>query len=106
MFIERSKGYGLKLEEFNGKFSLVQGNEKDGRFFWEKCRRQRWNKDERRMEWDDKDKPVSVFLGDRQQAEAALTAFLNALHANADGPTFNDRGPGNTRAYPGDDAPF
>jgi len=77
----------LKLDEWQGKYSIVSGyvSKKDNRFMPNWIARQEWDEKTRRRDWAKKDDgtlksfPHAVYLGDRAQAIAQLTGMLAQL---------------------------
>ena len=77
----------LKLDEYNGRYSIVSGyvSKKDNRFMPNWIARQEWDDGTRRRDWVKKDDgtlkcfPHAVYLGDKAQAIAQLTGMLAQL---------------------------
>ena len=83
MFWARSdKGYGVKVEEYNGKFSLVPAQEKDGKWYYEWVMGKHWDANSRTMAPDEKEKPAKIFIGEKEKliefAKAILDEFDSA----------------------------
>ena len=85
IFWERSSGYGVELNEYNGNFSLQAATHKDDKYYKEWVFLSRWNQDTRSAEPDEKKRPMGVYFGDRDSAIKALRFFLKELGASDPG---------------------
>jgi hypothetical protein len=84
-FFDRRDGYGLMLDEYNGKFKLICGRQKDDKTYMDWCYLSKWNKEIGGPEPDDKKRPLGAYLGDRDDAIKALRFFLKELGATDPG---------------------
>jgi len=94
IFFNRTDGYGLMLDEYNGKYKLIVGRQKDDKIFMDWCFLSRWNKEIGGPEPDDKKRPLGAYLGSKDDAIKALRYFLAQLE---------NQGPAGTN--PGDAVP-
>ena len=65
---------GLKLEQYNGTYSLAEQRENNGKM-WPQWAKYKKNKDE----YMDKDWPIKVTLGDTQTSEIVLLTLLQEI---------------------------
>lgn len=68
--IKTGEKSGIKMEEYNGVFSLVAMN--NGYQTWAKFKKNK-------TDYMEKDWPVKVILGDKQSALAALTLLIGQI---------------------------
>jgi len=93
IFFNRSDGYGLILDCYNGKYKLISGRQKDDKTYMDWCFLSRWNKEIGGPEPDDKKRPLGAYLGDKDDAIKALRFFLAELdggHREPEGATLGD----------------
>ncbi len=72
--IETGDGYGIELQEYKGKYSLISCREANGTMY-QQWARYRVGKDK----LADKEWPVKVVLGNIKQARQALSQLLDQL---------------------------
>ena len=85
IFFDRTDGYGLILDEYQGKFKLIAARAKDDKIYKDWCFLSRWNKEIGGPEPDDKKRPLGAYLGSREDAIKALRFFLKELGATDPG---------------------
>ena len=78
-FFERGKGYGVFLDEYQGKYKLNAGSRKEGKDNLEWVIISEWDAEKRSYEFGNAKRPMSIYLGDREAAIKALQFFLNEL---------------------------
>jgi hypothetical protein len=70
----------IQISEYKGKFSLLSGwYDKEGEFKLNWCRGKHFDKTIHKMVEDQKDTPVKIFLGSKEDAIEALQAVLDEL---------------------------
>jgi len=89
-FFERSKGFGIFLDEHNGNFKLNAGNRKSGNDNLDWVIIKEWNDDTKSYEYGESKRPMSIYLGDRESAKKALRFFLVQLGADEPGDLVHD----------------
>ena len=74
MEIQTTEYDGIKIEEYNGVFSLTAQRVKDDNFYpvWAKYKKNK-------TEYQGKDWPVKVILGDKEKAKTVLLNMLAEL---------------------------
>jgi len=73
---------GIHLDEYNGTFSLISAKQKeDGRVFDDWCKVRKGQD-----AYTEKDLPMGVRLGDKEQAVEVLKQFIKALEGGGGQP--------------------
>lgn len=73
-FIEIGKDRAIKLEEYQGAYSITQHRKYNEKWYWQAVRTIKGKSDV-----SEKDSPAKVQLGDRETAMRALNAMLDSL---------------------------
>jgi hypothetical protein len=77
----------LRIMEWQGKYRIESGRQDGDKWWADKIRRKTWDKESRQWVVEDKDRNLSLPLGDLESAKAVLTVLLNGIE-NADAPPF------------------
>jgi len=91
-FWERKDGYGIQVNEYNGNYSLQAAKQKEDKIYLDWAFLSKWDEGTRGFVPDEKKRPMSVYLGDRESAIKALKFFLNELTRNDGGGQAPDPG--------------
>jgi hypothetical protein len=85
MVIKLNEYDSLLLAEYQGKYRIEIGKEKDGKWFATKCRKYFFNKEMHRFELSQKDGNLSISLGDKENAVLVLNALYDELVSGLEG---------------------
>ena len=86
IFWERSNGYGIEVNEFNGNISLQAAKHKDDKEYKDWVFLSKRDNDNREFVPDDKKRPMGVYFGSKEQAIEGLRFLLNGLEGGEDAP--------------------
>ena len=79
MFWERGNGYGIELEEYEGKFQLVEAKKKDDNIYKEWNYISEWDAESRSFVPGEKKRPQGIRLGEEATALSVLSLFMRAI---------------------------
>jgi len=85
IFFDRSNGYGMILDEYNGNYSISACKKNDKGLFKDWVFLSKWDQETRGWAPDEKKRPMGIYLGDREKAIKALRFFLRELGASDPG---------------------
>ena len=85
MFYERQNGYGIKLDEYEGKYKLIAARQKEDKVYMDWVFLSKW--DDGGFIPDEKKRPMGVYLGTREEAVSVLSKIISELNG---GETGND----------------
>jgi hypothetical protein len=94
MEIVIDKYTALKIMEYKGAFRIEVGNNKNGKWYAKKIRKQEWDDDKKVFEYTDKERNLSIPLGNYQDAAVRLKTLAAMLDeaASAVNPPAQEQG--------------
>jgi hypothetical protein len=102
----------FKLNEYNGTFEIVSGNDSDGKFWMDWAIASEYDSGvghsvpAKKDDGSYRNTPVKVVLGSREQAIENLKWLLGQLEGHDSGEPLPEPGPGSGEPPPNDDVPF
>jgi hypothetical protein len=73
----------LRIMEWEGKFRIESGRQDGDKWWADKIRKKTWDKDAHAWVFEDKDRNLSLPLGNKENAIELLTGLLNSIGTDA-----------------------
>jgi hypothetical protein len=80
----------LRIMEYQGKYRIESGRQDGDKWWADRIRKKVWNKETRAFEIEDKDRNLSIPLGDLESAKAILAGLELMLRTEKEQPAQAD----------------